>query len=112
MAIENLPDSVIQRLMDYSHAAGLLTNGRHDFRIPIMVAEGWAERGYAVLHTNKLARLFKSTRRTMCLSINRLLEAGAIKEIGTTEDGHLKLVPVLEIGDKWRAAREAARNGQ
>lgn len=111
MAIEDLPDEEIQRLLDYSHAAGLLTNGRHDFRIPILVAEGWAERGYAVLPTNTLARMFGSTRRTMCSAIKRLLAAGAIREIGRTENGHPMLAPVLEIGDKWREAREAYKHG-
>lgn len=108
--LDDLPDEKIRRMMDYTMAAGSLTRGRHDFRIPFFVVNDWAKHGYCVLSTNRLARQFNSTRRTMCIAIERLVAAGAIREIGRTSDKRAKFVPCLEIGDAWRAAREARQD--
>jgi hypothetical protein len=111
MQIEDLPESTIQRMIDYTAAStNLLRTGRHDFRIPFIVVDEWARKGQCVLSTNRLARDFKSTRRTICASIRRLLEAGVIREIDRTSDGRPVFEPCLEIGDKWRAAKEARVN--
>jgi len=109
--LEDVPESTIRRMIDYAVAAGTLTAGRHDFRIPHIVASEWATKGGCVLSTNGLARQFGSTRRTMCAAIARLEAAGAIREIGRTDDGRAIYEPVLEIGDAWRAERKARLNG-
>lgn len=102
-----LDDAAYQRLLDYCRATTRLTNGKHDFRIPHIVADDWSRKGYCVLSTNGLARQFGSTRRTMCLAIARLVAAGAIREIGRTVDGRAMFVPCLELGDHFRARMEA-----
>lgn len=109
--LEDVPESTIQRMMDYTAAAtSLLRSGKHDFRIPFIVADEWARTGHCILSTNRLARQFNSTRRTMCRALDRLRVAGVIREIDRTKDGRPIFEPCLEIGDQWRAAKEARAN--
>ena len=108
--LADLPEDSIRQMIDY--AAGTLTNGKHDFRIPYIVANEWALNGHAVLSTNRLAEQFGSTRRTICAALDRLECAGAIKRVGTAASGAGKYVPALEVGAKWRASREARNGGR
>lgn len=110
--LEDVPENTIRQMIDFAAAAGSLTNGKHDFRIPYIVANDWALHGHCVLSTNRLAEQFSSTRRTMCAAIDRLVDAGAIKEIGRTADNRAMFVPCLEIGDAMRLAREARADGR
>lgn len=106
--LDELPEPLLQQVIDYVVAAGSLTRGKHDFRIPYIVAHEWALTGRCVLSTNDLARRFKSTRRTMCNAIDRLIEAGAIRIVGRTADNRAMYEPCLETGEIWRAEREAS----
>jgi CRP-like cAMP-binding protein len=110
--LEDLPDDVVGRLTDYTAAAAHLTTGRHDFRIPPIVAMEWATGGVSVLKTNVLARRFGTTRRTVCKALKRLAEADVIRLVGRTAEGHPQFVPVLERGDEWRADFEGRNNGE
>lgn len=110
--LDDLPEELVLRMMDYAVGAGSLTNGRDDFRIPFLVVHDWALKGHCVLSTNDLARRFGTTRRTICKAIKRLIDADAIREVGRTVDGLKILVPCLERGDEWRTAREARANGE
>lgn len=107
-----VPEATIRRMMDYIGATARMTNGRHDSRIPYIVADEWSRKGYCVLSTNGLARQFGSTRRTICAAIDRLVDAGVIREVDRTKEGRAVYVPCLELGDKWRAAKEARADGQ
>lgn len=109
--LPDLPESTFRRMLDYTRAAASLTNGRHDFHIPFMVADDWAIQGYCVLKTGAVERRLGAGRRTAFRSIARLLKAGAIREIGRTPEGHRICVPCLEIGDEWRARQEAQSHG-
>jgi hypothetical protein len=111
--LNDVPESTFRQLLDYSAAAtSRLRAGRHDFRIPLIVADEWVRNGHCILSTNGLARQFDSTRRTMCFAIARCIEAGCIRKVGRTDDGRAIYAPCLEIGDEWRAAKEARANGQ
>ena len=105
--LEDFPDQTLRLVMDYAVAAGSLTAGRNDFRIPSIVADGWLKRGYCVFSVREFASRYSTTRRTVAKSLKRLAEAGAIREIGRTADKRPVLVPNLELGADWRAAREA-----
>lgn len=110
--LNDVPETTFRQLLDYSAAAtSILRTGRHDFRIPFIVADEWVRSGCCILSTNGLARQFNSTRRTMCFAIARCIEAGTIREVGRTADGRAMYEPCLEIGDEWRAAKEARANG-
>lgn len=111
-SLEDLPEPLLQQMIDYVVAAGSLTRGKHDFRIPYIVAHEWALTGRCVLSTNDLARRFNSTRRTMCLAIERLVKAGAIRIVGRTDDNRAMYEPCLETGATWRSEREARLHGQ
>lgn len=107
----DLPDATVARMMDYTRAAASLTNGRHDFHIPFIVADDWAKQGYCILKTTAVSRRLRTGRRGGFKAIARLLKAGAIREIGRTPEGHRICVPCLEIGDAWRASQEARPDG-
>jgi len=98
----NLPDETIRRLMDYTSAVAFLTNGRYDFKLAPIIADEWATRGYCVLKTSDVERRFGTSRRTAFKTIQRLIDAGAIREIGRTDEGHRVVEPCLELGDEWR----------
>ncbi|MBB4002633.1 hypothetical protein [Aurantimonas endophytica] len=108
----DLPDATVRRIIDYVTASAYLTNGRHDFRIPHLVADAWAKEGYCVLRTNDVARRLGTTRRTACKAIARLLDAGVIRRVGTTPEGWGMYVPCLERGEEWRADYQERMNVQ
>lgn len=110
--LDELPEPTILRIIDYSNAAMYLTTGRHDWRIPSIIAREWATQGHSVPSTNRLARQFGTTRRTMCLALRRLVSAGIIRETGRTEDGRAMYAPCLEIADSYRAQIEGGADGQ
>lgn len=110
--LEDVPEATIKRMTDYATAATYMTAGRHDWRIPSIVADDWATKGYCVLSMKGMAMKFGSTRRTMCLAVRRLVAAKIIKEVGRLDDGRAMYVPCLERGDEWRAAFEERMNGR
>ncbi|MCD1642459.1 helix-turn-helix domain-containing protein [Aurantimonas coralicida] len=109
--LEDLPEATIRLMNDYGVAASGMTGGRHDWRIPGMVANAWATHGRCVFNTREFARRYGSTRRTVNKAIKRLVAAGAIRHIGRTADKRPILVPVLEVGAMWRAGYERRANG-
>lgn len=110
--LESLPEPFVRRMTDYVTAGAYRTRGRHGHRIPAIVAREWAERGYAVLRTNTLARQYGVGRKTMWKTIQNCVVDGFIREIGRTTDGKAKYEPCLERGDEWRAAYEERMHGK
>lgn len=107
--IAEIPEDTLRRILAYTQACADLTAGRHDFRIPYLVAEDWATRGSSQLSTNDLARRFGSTRRTICKALSRLVEAGAIRRVGHDhETGQSIYEPCLERGDEWLTSHGGA----
>lgn len=102
-SLQDVPEALLQRVMDYSTAAADYTAGRHDFRIPMMIADQWLLHGYGTIDTNSFARRFGTTRRTVCKALKRLAAAGVIREIDRA-NGKARYEPNLEIGDAWRTA--------
>jgi len=101
-SLHEVPEALLQRVMDYSAASAYYTTGRHDFRIPMMIADQWLIKGYGSIDTNAFARRFGTTRRTVCKALHRLAAAGIIREIGCA-NGKTQFEPNLAIGDAWRA---------
>lgn len=104
-----LDDGIARHLMDYLMAAShrCSPRSRIEFRIPAFVADAWQVHGHAVLSASRIASTYGVTRSTVRGAIKKLVRAGVIKIIGNTPDGRLMYAPCLEIGEEYRAIREA-----
>lgn len=102
-----MTDEDCRMYTDYLMSGNRQLRGRHGFRIPAIVLDQWHKQGYAVLRTNTLARQYGVQRKTMWKTIQSVVDAGYIREIGRTAEGKAMYVPCFEKGQEWRAAREA-----
>lgn len=106
MKTENLTQAQLQRCHDFVMAALFALRGTHDHKLVPIVLEQYLEHGEATLPSHALAARFDTSRRTICASRRRLVEAGFIERIRVNEQRQNVYVPCLERADEYRAHLE------